>query len=82
MRAANRFLRIALIASLATGYPIGAIAALLGVTWEGEVWRIDESTGALERIGATGNPNQNALAVDPSGIVFSATHVASAGAFL
>ena len=48
-----------------------ARADLLGVAWEGDVWRLDLNTGAGTKVGNAG-AFRNAMALSPSGLFYSA----------
>jgi len=62
------FLSLALL-----GLPASAEAAIYGVEWFGDVYRIDESSGAGLLVGPTGFPRLNSAARDAAGTMFSVT---------
>jgi hypothetical protein len=54
-------------------FPVSSSAELVGITKEGLVIRIDETTGTGELIGPSGLPALGSLAQGSSGTLFSAT---------
>jgi hypothetical protein len=66
--------RFAIVFSLAAG--IAAAQDLLGVSWAGQVVRIDSATGAATAIG-TGLLGQNSLARDANGVFWSSHRTGS-----
>ncbi|MCZ6822675.1 MAG: hypothetical protein O7F10_06980, partial [Deltaproteobacteria bacterium] len=51
--------------------PRPAQAELLGVSWSGELWSVDENTADAELVGLLDGIDLNAFAVDAAGRVFT-----------